>query len=50
MKNFDALKSFLKNSQYFELSQFFYHCIHKMMVDSAYYVKSTPPTAFIVSF
>ena len=42
-------KSFFTNLQHFELSQFL--PIYKgIMVNSAYFVKSTPPMAFSVSF
>ena len=41
---FDKFTAFLTNSK------FFYNCLYSIMVGSAYFVKSTPPRAFSVSF
>ena len=46
-------KIFLTNLQHFELSQFLSNAhtlLYLIMVNSAYFVKSTPPRAFSVSF
>ena len=49
MKNFNAEKIIFDKFTAFELP-IFDHYVYRIMVDSAYFVKSTSPRAFIVSF
>ena len=50
MKNFnDEKKSFDKFTAFFNIV-IFDHCLYTIMVGSAFFVKSTPPRAFTISF
>ena len=50
MKNYDDGKiTFDKFTAFFNLVNFD-HCLYTIMVGSAYFVKSTPPRAFSISF
>ena len=51
MKNYNAEKIiFDKFTAFFNIAIFVDHCLYTIMVGSAYFVKSTPPRAFNVSF
>ena len=50
MKNYnDEKKSFDKFTAFFNIV-IFDHCLYTIMVGSAYFVESTPPRAFTISF
>ena len=46
MKNLNAEKNFFDKFTAFLTLPIFYHYVYRIMVDSAYFVKSTPPTVF----
>ena len=50
MNNCDAEKIIFDKFTAFLTYQIFYNCLYSIMVGSAYFVKSTPPRAFSVSF
>ena len=50
MKNFNAEKIIFDKFTAFCTLPIFDHYVYRIMVDSAYFVKSTPPRAFSVSF
>ena len=50
MKNLNAENFFFDKFTAFLTLPIFYHYVYRIMVDSAYFVKSTPPTVFSVSY
>ena len=50
IKNFNAKKIFFDKFTAFLTLPSIDHYVYRIMVDSAYFVKSTPPTVFSVSY
>ena len=50
IKNFNAKNNFFDKFTEFSTLPIIDHYVYRIMVDSAYFVKSTPPTVFSVSY